>query len=202
MTIEPVEIQHVKLGKSLLGYDRGAVERLLEEVTASFEEVWLERKVLRDQVERLQREREETRARDRRVGGMFVSAERIAQRRMAEARKRAEALLTEAEERAERIVEEARHEPEQLRQEIDRLETMEQALKARYRAFLTGAQRLLEASSESEAAVSPARSQAEGDDASQPAERGPAHDAEDLRWPEYAHEAKAPGALPQGPAVG
>jgi cell division initiation protein len=150
VTLEPVEIQHVKLGKSLFGYDRDAVDQLLEEVTASFERVWLERNALREQGERLQREARDARERDRRVGGVVVSAERIAQRRLAEARKRAEALLLEAQEQAERIVAEARREPERLQHEIHRLETMEEALKARYQAFLRGAQRLLETPGEAD----------------------------------------------------
>ena len=144
--LEPVEIQHVELGKSVLGYDRAAVDRLLEEVTASYEEVWLERNALREQVERLQHEVAEGRERDLRVGGVVVNAERIAQRRLAEARKRAEAVLLEAEEQAERMLAEARREPERLRHEIDRLETMEEALRARYQEFLRGAQQLLETS--------------------------------------------------------
>jgi DivIVA domain-containing protein len=43
MHLEPVEIQHVKLRRRPLGYDRDAVDRLLEEVTSSYEDVWFER---------------------------------------------------------------------------------------------------------------------------------------------------------------
>ena len=54
MALTPVEIRHVKLGRGVLGYRRRAVDRLLEEVVASFEDVWRDRADLADRVEQLE----------------------------------------------------------------------------------------------------------------------------------------------------
>jgi len=54
MALAPVEIRHVKLGRGILGYSRGATDRLLDEITASFEDVWRERADLTDKVEQLE----------------------------------------------------------------------------------------------------------------------------------------------------
>ena len=56
MTITPVEIRHVKLKRGLLGYRRGPVDRLLEEIADSFEDVWRERADHADRVEQLEGE--------------------------------------------------------------------------------------------------------------------------------------------------
>ena len=40
MGLTPVEIHHVPLDRGVWGYRRNAVDRLLEEVAASYEEVW------------------------------------------------------------------------------------------------------------------------------------------------------------------
>ena len=53
MALTPVEIRHVKLGRGLLGYRRSGVDRLLEDVVSSFEDVWRDRADLADRVEQL-----------------------------------------------------------------------------------------------------------------------------------------------------
>jgi cell division septum initiation protein DivIVA len=55
MTLTPVEIRHIKPAKSFLGgYDRNAIDGLLGEIAASFEDVWRERADLADKVEQLE----------------------------------------------------------------------------------------------------------------------------------------------------
>ena len=58
MSYTPVEIRHVKLRRAILGYRRGPVDRLLEDVTTSFEDVWRERADHADRVELLEGEPE------------------------------------------------------------------------------------------------------------------------------------------------
>jgi hypothetical protein len=43
MSLTPVEIRHVKLGRRLGGYDRPATDALLVRIAESFEDVWRER---------------------------------------------------------------------------------------------------------------------------------------------------------------
>ena len=48
MALTPVEVRHIRLKRGLLGYSRGAVDDALDEVAASFEDVWRERADLAD----------------------------------------------------------------------------------------------------------------------------------------------------------
>jgi len=55
MGLTPVEIRHVPIGRGVWGYRREAVERLLDEVAESYEEVvWRERADLADRAEGLE----------------------------------------------------------------------------------------------------------------------------------------------------
>ena len=63
MTLTPVEIRHLKPTKSFFGgYRRTAIDALLDEIAASFEDVWRERADLADKVEQA-----------RGLGGMVVA---------------------------------------------------------------------------------------------------------------------------------
>ena len=51
MTLTPVEIRHLKPARSIVGgYNRTAVDALMDEIVASFEDVWRERADLADKV--------------------------------------------------------------------------------------------------------------------------------------------------------
>jgi len=55
MTLTPVEIRHLKPARSIVGgYKRIAVDALMDEIVASFEDVWRERADLADKVEQLE----------------------------------------------------------------------------------------------------------------------------------------------------
>ena len=49
MRYTPVELRHIKVGRSLFGYKRHDIDKLLEDIADSFEEVWSERGELRRQ---------------------------------------------------------------------------------------------------------------------------------------------------------
>src|SRR5579862_5380183 len=53
-TLSPEEIRHLAIGRSLHGYDRNEVDRLLTEIADSFETVWHQRTTLYADVEQLQ----------------------------------------------------------------------------------------------------------------------------------------------------
>jgi cell division septum initiation protein DivIVA len=142
--LEPVEIQHVELRRRLLGYRRGDVDRLLEVVTTSFEEVRFERDDLREQVERLQAEADRTRERERLVGDVMRNAQQLAEETVAEARETAESMLAKARKKADGFVVDAQREPERLREEIRLLTTIESALHERFRAFVSVAHQVLQ----------------------------------------------------------
>jgi cell division septum initiation protein DivIVA len=141
--LEPVEVQHVKLRRGLLGYRRADVHGLLEDVTASFEEVWFERATLRQQVERLHAEVARNRERERFVGDRLRNAQKIAEDTVAEARETAERVLAKARKKADGLVIDAEREPQRLREEIRLLTTIESSLHERFRAFVSVADRVL-----------------------------------------------------------
>jgi cell division septum initiation protein DivIVA len=54
VTYTPVEIRHVRLPRGALGYRVSAVQKVLGEITESFETVWRERADLADKIESLE----------------------------------------------------------------------------------------------------------------------------------------------------
>lgn len=114
MALAPVELPHVQLHRALLGYRPSSVNRLLEEVKESFEEVWREREELRDRVEEL----EAAIAQHREVEGLLretlLQAERTAHEVKGQAQSEAEQILKDAHTEARSITQEALADRERL----------------------------------------------------------------------------------------
>lgn len=114
MALAPVELPHVQLHRALLGYRPSSVNRLLEEVKESFEEVWREREELRDRVEEL----EAAIAQHREVEGLLretlLQAERTAHDVKGQAQSEAEQIVKGAHTEARSITQEALAERERL----------------------------------------------------------------------------------------
>ncbi|MEX0816092.1 MAG: DivIVA domain-containing protein [Gaiellales bacterium] len=136
MGLTPVEIRHVKLGRSVLGYPRAATEELLEEIASSFEDVWRERADLRDEVEELEGELARHREAEEALRNTLISAERMAEDVRGQARREADVIIADARSRARDITGEAEAERERTHAEIRRLKALEADLRAEYRAFL------------------------------------------------------------------
>jgi cell division initiation protein len=124
MALTPVEIRHVKLGKGLWGYRQSTTDRLLEEIVASFEEVWRERADLEDKLERLESDISRYRDLETLLRKTLVSAERSAQELKDQARREADVLLTEAHAEARLIKQRALAEREHLRGEVARIRSL------------------------------------------------------------------------------
>ena len=124
MALTPVEIRHVKLGKSFWGYNRSTTDRLLEEIVVSFEEVWRERADLEDKLERLESDIARYRDLETLLRKTLVSAERSAQELKDQARREADVLLTEAHAEARLIKQRALAEREHLRGESSRIRSL------------------------------------------------------------------------------
>ncbi|HET8873513.1 MAG TPA: DivIVA domain-containing protein [Gaiellaceae bacterium] len=131
MGLTPVEIHHVPIGRGLWGYRRDAVDRLLEDVSESYEEVWRERAELTDKVEILEDELERHRELESLLRRTLVSAESAAQEQREAARRQAERIVEEAHAEARRITFAATAERERLMNDIRRLrELLQTALAA------------------------------------------------------------------------
>ncbi len=125
MTLTPVEIRHLKPSRALLrGYDRDTIDRLLDEIVASFEDVWRERADLADKVEQL----ESDLVRYREIEGLLrttlVSAEKAAVTLKEQARKEAELIVEEARSEARSITRVARNDHDRLLGEVRRMRSL------------------------------------------------------------------------------
>jgi cell division initiation protein len=121
MSYTPVEIRHVKLRRGLTGYRRSQVDRLLEEVTESFETVWRERADHSDKVELLETELKRYRELEALLRTTLISAERAAHELKDQAKREAATIVSEAQAEARTITRKARSEHESLAVEARRL---------------------------------------------------------------------------------
>jgi cell division initiation protein len=139
MALTPVEIRHIKPGRSLLGYNRKIVDDLLEDVVESFEQVWRERADLRDEMEELEGELARQKEIEGALRNTLLSAERMADDVRTQARREADVIVSEARATARDIISGAESERERIHGEIRRLRTLEVDVRADYRAFLVAA---------------------------------------------------------------
>jgi cell division initiation protein len=114
MALTPVEIRHLSPPKSLRGYDRSHVDRLLAEIAASFEDVWRERADLADKVESLEQDLVRYKELEALLRETLVSAERAASDLKEHARREADVILTEAHAEARAVKRRAMNENERL----------------------------------------------------------------------------------------
>ena len=149
MSLTPVEIRHVQLPRRTFGYDRKAVDSLLEEIAASFETVWRERADLRDEVEDLEGELTRQRELEGALRSTLLSAERLADDVRGQAHREAEVIVAEARARARDVTSGAENERERIAGEIRRLRSLHADLRTDYRAFLLAALDRLEGDTES-----------------------------------------------------
>lgn len=150
MTLTPVEIHHVRLSRRLTGYDCKATDRLLDEIAASFEEVWRERADLHDEIERLEGELASFREAETLLRKALVAAERASEEVRMQARREADLILEEARVSAREVAASGEGERERALAEIRRLELLDREMRASYRAFLLSALEQLERRPEAE----------------------------------------------------
>lgn len=124
MALTPVEIKHIRLQRSLFGYERAHVDEVLEDVAASFEDVWRDRADLADKVEHLEQELVRFRELEALLRTTLVSAERASQELKEQARKESELALEEAHAEARAITRRAQAEREHLLREARRIRAL------------------------------------------------------------------------------
>jgi cell division initiation protein len=148
MSLTPVEIRHVKLGRRWFGYDRVETDRLLGDIVTSFEQVWRERADLRDEMEELEAELARQKEIEGALRNTLISAERMADDVRTQARREADVIIAEARASARDMVSGAENERERIHSEVRRLRTLEIDVRADYRAFLVSALDRLEGDTE------------------------------------------------------
>src|SRR5437868_1955906 len=100
MSYTPVELRHVRVGRSLFGYNRAMVEQVIEEVADSFETAWRERGELADKVDALEKQIVDLKGREELLTHTLVAAESAAAEVRAHAKREAEIILAEAHQEA------------------------------------------------------------------------------------------------------
>jgi cell division septum initiation protein DivIVA len=141
MDLTPPEIQYQPIKRRGRGYDRKDVDRLLEEIAASYERVWRERDELRARVRELEGEEGSSRNSEHVLHEILVSAQRAADQVLEDAREEAERFLATAREEAKAAAE---HDLQDIRAEIDRLQSLERYIYSGLRARLEEGLKLIE----------------------------------------------------------
>src|SRR5258705_13485236 len=121
MALTPVEIRHMTPGTGLFGYKRAAMDRLLDEIAASFEDVWRERADLADKIEQLETDLVRYRELEALLRTTLISAERASAELKDQARRQSDLILTEAHAEAREVQRVARSENERLTSESRRV---------------------------------------------------------------------------------
>jgi cell division initiation protein len=132
MALTPVEIRHLKPPRATYrGYKVDVTDGLLEEIAASFEDVWRERADLADKVEQLETDLVRYRELESLLRTTLVSAEQASAQTRDQARREAELILSEAHAAAREIQRRAIAENERLELESRRLRLqLQEALSA------------------------------------------------------------------------
>jgi cell division initiation protein len=124
MALTPVEIRHVTFGRAPLGYSRSAVDKLIDDVVASFEQVWRERADLADRVERLEEDLVRYRELETLLRTTLVSAERASQELKEQARRESQLVLEEAHAEARKLRRDAVADLERMRAEERKIRSL------------------------------------------------------------------------------
>ena len=125
MTLTPVEIRHLKPTKTFVrGYQRTAVDGLLDEIVASFEDVWRERADLADKVEQLEIDLVRYRELESLLRTTLVSAEKAAVTLREQAGREADLIIEEARSEARSITRTARADHDRLLTEVRRMRSL------------------------------------------------------------------------------
>jgi cell division initiation protein len=125
MPLTPVEIRHLELHRAWLrGYRKADVDRLLNEVADSFEEVWRERADLADRLDELETEASKHRELETLLRSTLVSAERAAHEMKEQARRESDLIVQEARAEGRKITHEMAAEKQRLEQEVRRIRAL------------------------------------------------------------------------------
>jgi cell division initiation protein len=125
MHYTPVELRHVRLGRSLFGgYKRAEADVLLSDVADSFEDVWRERGELSDRLEEAERHLDDVKQREALLASTLIAAERTAAEAVESAKREAEVIIAEAHHESRSITRTAQGERDRLFAESRRVETL------------------------------------------------------------------------------
>jgi cell division initiation protein len=145
MRLTPLEIRQHKFSSQMRGFDRGEVGAFLDTVVADFEDVVRENAQLRREAERLARELDAYRSREKTIQDTLTTAQTLVEQLKRTAIKESESIVIDAELRAEKLLAEAREQRAALANEIREQRHLRQRLEADLRRTLESYGKLIDA---------------------------------------------------------
>ncbi len=155
MRLTPLEIRQHQFTTRLRGLDASEVQAFLETVVADFEDVVRENAQLRREAERLARDLDAYRAREKTIQDTLTTAQTVVEQLKRTAIKESETMIVDAELRAEKILAEARERRAELANEIREQRYLRQRLELDLRRSLEGYSKLIDAFSSADDASDP-----------------------------------------------
>jgi cell division initiation protein len=156
MRLTPLEIRQHKFTTRMRGFDAGEVEAFLATVVADFEDVVRENAQLRREAERLARELDAYRAREKTIQETLTTAQAVVEQLKRTAIKESESLVVDAELRAEKIVSEARERQAELANEIREQKYLRQRLESDLRRTVESYLKMIDSFASADDAEEPA----------------------------------------------
>jgi cell division initiation protein len=148
MKITPLDIQQQQFRIRFRGFDVREVDSFLEQIVDEFETLIRENANRLSQIQRLRREIEEYRDREKGFKDAMVSAQKVLDDIKINAKKEAELIVAEAEMKAEKILSTAHERLTQLHEDISELKRQRIQIEVELGSILEAHRKLLDMSTE------------------------------------------------------
>jgi cell division initiation protein len=148
MKITPLDIQQQQFRIRFRGFDVREVDSFLEKLVDEFETLIRESANRQSKIQRLRREIEEYRDREKGFKNAMVNAQKALEDMKINAKKEAELIVAEAEMKAEKILSTAHERLTQLHEDISELKRQRMQLEVELGSILEAHRKLLDMSSE------------------------------------------------------
>ncbi|NLV24771.1 MAG: DivIVA domain-containing protein [Deltaproteobacteria bacterium] len=144
MGITPIEIQQRHFKNRLMGYDKGAVDRFLEEVATEMARLHRENQELKENLARNRASMEEMREREAVLKETLITTQKMTDDLKLNARKEADLILREGRIKAEKIIRSAEEKRFLILDEINELHRQKAAFQTALGSLLEHHRRILE----------------------------------------------------------
>lgn len=144
MKITPLDIQQMVFKSRFRGYDKEEVNRFLEELAQTVEELNRDNAILRDKIVFLEQQLAELKRTEATLSNTLVSAQSLAEDVKRTAQREADLVLKEAELKAGELIRQARVELTDTQRDLSALQKQRLLMVERLRATLRTFERMLE----------------------------------------------------------
>jgi cell division initiation protein len=124
MTLEPSDIREIKLNRSALGYEKAAVQKVMQDVAGAYEVVWRERAQLLDRTAALEAAIALRTELEELLRSTMIAAETVAADITASAHREAEVIVADANAEAQHVVMGAQRKRQELLSSLHSVQTL------------------------------------------------------------------------------